>query len=57
MHMRLWAAEGFLGSAVALMLTYLLVEPESLMSGYGRNRVEHDHGVSDTYAPRILDQE
>ena len=34
MHMRLWAAEGFLGSAVALMLTYLLVEPESLMSGY-----------------------
>jgi len=34
MHMRLWAAVGFLGSAVALMLTYLLVEPESFVSRY-----------------------
>ena len=34
MHMRLWAAEGFLGSVVALMLTYLLVEPETLASRY-----------------------
>ncbi len=34
MHMKLWAVEGFLGSAVALMLTFLLVEPQSLMSGY-----------------------
>src|SRR5208337_919963 len=34
MHMRLWAAEGFLGSAVALMITYLLVEPESFVSRF-----------------------
>ncbi len=34
MHMRLWAAEGFLGSAVALLLTYLLVEPETFASRY-----------------------
>ena len=34
MHMRLWAAEGFIGSAIALTLTFLLVGPRPLMSGY-----------------------
>jgi hypothetical protein len=34
MHMRLWAAEGFLGSAVALMLTYYALEPDNFAPRY-----------------------
>jgi hypothetical protein len=34
MHMRLWAAEGILGSIVALMLTYYALEPDVFASRY-----------------------
>ena len=34
MQMRLWAAEGVLGSAVALMLTYYVLEPDNFASRY-----------------------
>jgi hypothetical protein len=34
MHMRLWAAEGALGSAVALVLTYYALEPDNFASRY-----------------------
>lgn len=32
MHMRLWAAEGILGSTVALVLTYYILEPDNFAS-------------------------
>jgi len=34
MHMRLWAAEGVLGSTVALVLTYYILEPNNFASRY-----------------------
>jgi len=34
MHMRLWAAEGILGSTVALVLTYYVLEPGNFASRY-----------------------
>ncbi len=34
MHMRLWAAEGILGSTVALVLTYYVLVPDNFASRY-----------------------
>jgi len=34
MHMRLWAAEGILGSTVALVLTYYILAPDNFASRY-----------------------
>jgi uncharacterized membrane protein len=34
MHMRLWTADGILGSTVALVLTYYILEPDNFASRY-----------------------